>query len=176
MQTIIGIIPSIDEKKNSTILHHYVRSIEIAGGTPLVLPYCENTETLEHFGKICEGFLFAGGSDIAPDRYGEETKQTCGKIIYERDTHDFRMFEIALQTEKPILGICRGAQLINVALGGTLYQDIPTEIVTYIAHRQTEADDVCTHEVNVEIDSPLYKILGKSRIAVNSFHHQCAKQ
>ena len=105
----------------------------------------------------------------------EEIKQTCGKIIYERDTHDFRMFEIALQTEKPILGICRGAQLINVALGGTLYQDIPTEIVTNIAHRQTEADNICTHEVNIELDSPLYKILGKSRIAVNSFHHQAIK-
>ncbi len=176
MPPIIGIIPSIDEKKTSTALYHYVRSIEMAGGTPIVLPYCEDRETLEHFGSICAGFLFAGGSDIAPARYGEEKKQTCGNVILERDEHDFRMFEIAFKTGKPILGICRGAQLINVALGGTLHQDIPTEITTDFKHRQTEADEVRTHEVHIAENSPLYKILGQAQIGVNSFHHQCAKR
>ena len=176
MSKIIGILPSVDKNKNSTALYHYVCSIEQAGGTPIVLPYCETDSVLDDFVRLCDGFCFAGGSDIDPARYGEVKKETCGDIIEPRDDFDFRAFEKILKTGKPILGICRGAQLINVALGGTLYQDIPSEINTAINHRQTEADEVATHEVHIAEDSPLYKILGQTRIGVNSFHHQGAKK
>lgn len=176
MSKIIGILPSVDKNKNSTVIYHYVCSIEKAGGTPIVLPYCEDDNSLEHFTALCDGFCFAGGSDIDPARYGEEKKETCGDVIEPRDDFDFRAFEKILKTGKPILGICRGAQLINVALGGTLYQDIPTEIHTSLNHRQTEADEVRTHEVHISENSPLYKILGQAHIGVNSFHHQCAKK
>lgn len=176
MPQIIGILASIDDKKNTTALYHYVRSIEIAGGTPIVIPYCENEQVLDDILSLCDGFLFAGGADISPVCYAEEIKETCGQIIEPRDDFDFRAIKKILKTNKPILGICRGAQLINVALGGTLHQDIPTEIATNINHRQTEADEVCTHEVIIAKDSPLHKILRQERIGVNSFHHQCAKQ
>ena len=176
MSKIIGILPSVDKNKNSTALYHYVCSIEQAGGTPIVLPYCETDSVLDDFVRLCDGFCFAGGSDIDPARYGEEKKETCGDIIEPRDDFDFRAFNKILKTGKPILGICRGAQLINVALGGTLYQDIPSEITTEIKHRQTEADEVRTHEVHIAENTPLYKILGQAQIGVNSFHHQAAKK
>jgi len=176
MSKIIGIFPSVDKTKNSTAIYHYVCSIEKAGGTPIVLPYCETESVLDNFVRLCDGFCFAGGSDINPARYGEEKKETCGDIIEPRDDFDFRAFNKILKTDKPILGICRGAQLINVALGGTLYQDIPSEIHTTINHRQTEADDFRSHEVEILSGTPLAELLCENHIPVNSFHHQAAKK
>ena len=172
----IGFLVNLGE--NSTYYEKreriYVSAVEKSGGVPLVLPYCDGAE-LDRFVEECDGFFFTGGADVAPERYGEARSDACGEVEMKRDDLEFRAFEKIIKTEKPILAICRGMQLINVALGGTLYQDIPSEIKTEILHRQTEPLLEISHEVSVLPNTPLFDLVGKNRVAANSFHHQCIK-
>ena len=98
----------------------------------------ENDDTIDRFIELCDGFLFTGGCDLDPRYYGEEASPLCGSIQCYRDNLEFKVFEKAIESGKPIMGICRGCQLINVAMDGTLYQDIPSELNTNILHKQTE--------------------------------------
>lgn len=175
MAHIIGILAEVDSDFNTRVQPPYIKAIELAGGLPVLLPYVSDEETIESFISICDGFFFTGGADVDPKRYGEQPKSTCGDIQYNRDTLEFKVFEKVINTSKPILAICRGAQLVNVALGGTLYQDIPSEIDTQISHRQSEPKFSPSHEVQVIANTPLYEIVGKDRIKGNSFHHQAIK-
>lgn len=175
MAHIIGILAEVDSDFNTRVQPPYIKAIELAGGLPVLLPYVSDEETIESFISICDGFFFTGGADVDPKRYGEQPKSTCGDIQYNRDTLEFKVFEKVINTSKPILAICRGAQLVNVALGGTLYQDIPTEIDTSISHRQTEPKFSPSHDVSVIENTPLYTLVGVERIKGNSFHHQSIK-
>ena len=141
----------------------------------MVLPYDESDEVIDSMVSNCDGFFFTGGADINPLRYREKVKSTCGNIEYSRDEFEFRAFEKIIKTKKPILGVCRGMQLINVALGGTLHQDIPTEIKTKILHKQSEPEFSPSHKVNVSENTPLFNLVQKNKITANSFHHQCIK-
>lgn len=175
MKPIIGILAEIDIEQNTKVQNTYIKVIEESGGIPILLPYVTASQTMEYFVNICDGFLFTGGADIDPKRYGEQPKDTCGIIQYFRDEFEFNMFQMVIQTSKPIFAICRGAQLINVALGGTLYQDLPSELPTQIAHRQREEKFSPSHEVRVLGNTPLYQMTGAERICANSFHHQAVK-
>ena len=175
MKPIIGILGPVDDDGSINLLHTYSAAIEKAGGVPILLPFTENEETLSEYVSACDGFLFSGGVDVEPKRFGEETKSECGKIQLKRDQLEFSIFKIAFESKKAILGICRGAQVINVALGGTLYQDIPTEIKTDILHRQSEPRNMPSHSVNILADTPLMELIGKERMTANSFHHQAIK-
>ena len=135
----------------------------------------DKQQELERLIDLCDGFLFTGGKDVEPSRYGEETKPGCGIIQKYRDEYELRVFKAALKTGKPILGICRGTQLINVGLGGTLYQDIPSECPSEIFHRQQESTYSFSHSVNIACGTPLYELVEKERIRANSFHHQSIK-
>ena len=172
MQPIIGILTAIDDERTTTLLCSYAQAIEKSGGVPLLLPYVENDGVIDQFVSVCDGFFFTGGKDIEPSRYGKERIPTCGIIQKYRDELEFKVFAKAFQTQKPILGVCRGAQVINVALGGTLYQDIPSQLPTEIAHRQSEAKNKPSHEVKILKNTPLYALIGKERMQANSFHHQ----
>ena len=176
MTPIIGLLAEIDDEQDTKLKSTYTKAIENSGGLPIILPYTENEDTIDRFIETCDGFLFTGGADIAPERYGETPKPTCGKPQKYRDELDFKAFYKALDSGKPILAICRGLQLVNAALGGTLYQDIPTEYETNMLHRQTESVNEPSHTVNVIPDTPLSAIaVGKSMMA-NSFHHQAVKK
>lgn len=172
MQPIIGIIGKTDEKKKSEINRDYVYVIEQSGGVPILLPYSENADVIRSYVEACNGFLFVGGVDIDPCFYGESVKNGSVNICSERDGFDVAMISEVLKTSKPILAICRGIQLVNVALGGSLIQDIPTQINSQILHKQSEGRYEFSHSVNVEKCSPLYAITKEERIRVNSFHHQ----
>lgn len=176
MRPIIGILAAVDGERTSSALQKYIEVIERSGGLPLILPYVEAEETLDGIVRLCDGFFFIGGADISPSRYGEEPKPTCGEPQIYRDELEFGVFKKAFGTEKPILGVCRGAQLINVALGGTLYQDLPTEIDSQILHRQIEGKSEYSHDVNIIKNTPLHALTGKNRIRANSFHHQAVKK
>lgn len=176
MKPIIGVFAEVDEEKKSGVMAPYISAIEKSGGIPMLLPYVESDETLESFMEICQGFFFTGGADIHPMRYGEEMKETCGELQVHRDDLEFRAFEMVMRTGKPILAICRGAQLINIALGGSLYQDLPSELPTHISHRQTEPKFSPAHSVNVLADTPLWNLMQKERMTANSFHHQAVKE
>ena len=176
MIPLIGMLGAVDNEKNASLIYNYVKAIEKSGGLPLLLPFVEGDGAIDEFVFRCDGFLFTGGVDIDPCRYGEEKKPTCGDIQPNRDTLEFKVFKKAFESGKPILGICRGAQLVNVALGGTLYQDLPTEIESDILHRQKEGILDYSHKIKVVKGTPLYALMGEERIKGNSFHHQAIKK
>lgn len=175
MGPIIGIFASVDGEGRTSVLPSYAEAVEKTGGVPVLFPYTEDRRSLDRFLALCDGFLFAGGPDMDPAYYGEERSPSCGAVEEKRDTLDLEAFPRAYATGKPILGICRGAQLINVALGGTLYQDIPSELQTEIAHVQNEPKFSYSHEIRVLPATPLSALFGTCRVRVNSFHHQAIK-
>ena len=175
MKPMIGVTTELDSERYAKLEYPYVKAIEACGGIPLILPYACEEATLERLIELCDGFFFTGGHDIDPARYGETVKETCGARQYHRDDVEFRLFEKVKHTNKPLLGVCRGAQFLNVALGGTLYQDIPSEVVTTVAHRQSEEKFCPSHEVQIVEDTPLYALQGRDRMPANSFHHQAVK-
>ena len=168
-------LAEIDNELSTRVQNPYIYAIERSGGIPILFPYVGDGETIEHLVDSCNGFFFTGGADIAPKRYGEEAKDNIGDIQEHRDEFEFNVFQRVIKTSKPILAICRGAQLVNVALGGTLYQDIPSEVQTKILHRQIEPKFSHSHDVRIMINTPLYEMMKAERIKVNSFHHQAIK-
>ena len=175
MKPIIGVLSAIDDEYALAMPSAYGTAIEKSGGLPLILPYIEDEAALRDFVALCDGFCFTGGVDILPARYGEQTSPTCGQIQEHRDALELRVFDLILPTGKPLFGICRGAQLFNVALGGTLWQDLPSERPSPIHHRQTEEKFSPSHDVCVLPDTPLHALVGTERITANSFHHQAVK-
>lgn len=176
---LIGVTPHYDyENSRVCIANNYLEAIRFAGGVPLLLPLMADTKELRIAANVCDGFLYTGGPDMNPFRFGEETLRGCGSVYPERDTMEEELFHIVMETDKPILGICRGIQILNVFLGGTLYQDIDSQCTSAfpIAHSQNSGRTVLSHSVIVEHDSLLYEIIGKDYIQVNSFHHQAIKE
>ena len=176
MIPLIGILPVVDEEKKSKIENTYIHAVEESGGNVIMLPYTENSESIKRFVQMCDGFIFSGGADIEPWRYGEKKSEKCGETTPYRDAIEFAVFSEAVKTNKPIMGICRGSQLINIAFGGTLYQDIPSEIETDLTHKQEHPHSEPAHEAGVVSGSLLHKVIGKSRIHINSLHHQAVKK
>lgn len=175
MIPIIGLLAEIDDERNARMLNSYARSIEENGGLPLLLPFLKDDESIRRFVDVCDGFVFTGGVDVEPKRYGEPTHPKCGDIKLFRDDLEFRVAERVLETNKPILAICRGIQLLNVALGGKLYQDIPSEIPSEISHTQSEPKTKPSHSVNIIPGTPLHALIKKDRMVANSFHHQAIR-
>ena len=173
---VVGVFAEVNDELFTSVRGAYIHAIEKAGGIPLLVPFVESDEVLGEIISRCNGIFLTGGVDISPDRYGEEIKPTCGERQLNRDTLEFKAFDIAFKTEKTMLAVCRGAQLVNVALGGSLYQDLPTEHSSSISHRQTEGICEYSHEVNIAEGTPLYALLGAERIRANSFHHQAVKR
>lgn len=174
---IIGITPLWDDEKDSLwMLPGYVNGIIAAGGLPITLPLTANRDILAQAAALCDGFLFTGGHDVSPAIYGAEAKFNNLACCRERDEMEWILLDMALQADKPLLGICRGIQFLNAALGGTLYQDIPSELDSPLEHHQTPPYDVPIHHVSIETDSPLFALLREKTIPVNSYHHQAVKE
>jgi len=171
---VIGVIPLWDEKKDSIwMLPGYMRGLEEAGAVPVILPLTVSETVLKKTSDIFDGFLFTGGHDMNPALYKQEKTARCGEICEERDRMETYIFhEAVLNQNKPALGICRGIQFFNVMLGGTLYQDIPAELPSAITHVKGPPYDVPAHTVRILPESPLYEIIGKEHLEVNSYHHQ----
>ena len=153
----------------------YVYSVISAGAVPLMIPMDATEENLRQTLELVDGMIFSGGHDIAPIRYGEEPHQKLQEICPERDDFDFLLYRLAKEHSLPILGICRGFQLMNVSEGGKLYQDLSLKNTESLKHSQGHGPSIPTHTVKVESGSKFYKILGKEEIRVNSFHHQAVK-
>lgn len=173
---VIGITP-IHNLENGDIAQRptYFNAIAAAGAIPLLLPLKGTKEDWAQLVSLCDGFLFSGGPDISPLLYGENTRMHCGNASPARDTMELALFDAAFQAKKPILGICRGIQLINVALGGNLYQDIPSqaERTLPVAHSQPGSFQRPSHYVTVKEGTKLAEILKNHlRLEVNSMHHQ----
>lgn len=152
----------------------YVCALKKAGAKPIWLAWTQDAEELTGYIKAIDGLLLPGGVDLHPSMYGEEAE---GERTYSenRDKMEPELFRMALAAGIPILGICRGCQLINVALGGTLYQDIGG-LVSSEKHMDIKHLNGGAHMVTVERKSTLYGILGSTEISVNSLHHQAVKE
>ncbi len=170
---MIALTPLVDEARDSYwMLRGYMKGIELAGGIPVMLPLMGDEDSVERMADMFDGFVFTGGPDIAPERYGQAPLPECGETIPGRDALETKLLSAVLGRNKPVLGICRGLQLINTVLGGTLYQDLPSQHPSQISHRMTPPYDRAWHEVSLEEGSPLRTLLGRDRIGVNSCHHQ----
>lgn len=175
-KSIIGIVPLVDyEKESYWMLPGYMQGVMEAGGFPVMLPLTEDIDLIRQMVSVCDGFLFTGGQDVSPGLYGEEKLLQCGECSPERDRMETALLKEVLYADKPLLGICRGIQLLNVALGGTLYQDIPVQVQTETEHHQAPPYDIPVHEVCVREGTVLYDLLGTQSIRVNSYHHQAIK-
>jgi putative glutamine amidotransferase len=156
----------------------YLDAVTRAGGKPELIPYGLSQEARRAlFGRL-DGILFTGGGDIAPARFGAELHPSIHNVDEERDELEFSFLQSAVEMGKPFLGICRGCQVVNVGLGGTLYTDIESQKEGAIRHKyssQTQREYLA-HVVHVEAGSHLAKILGEAELRVNSLHHQGAKE
>lgn len=174
---VIGIIPLVDTKKDSYwMLPGYMEGIQKAGGIPCMLPLTSDEEILSQIVSETDGFLFTGGQDVSPELYGDKISPLCGEVCKKRDEMETILFRMAFALNKPLLGICRGIQFINAVMGGTLYQDLPTEHPSDTEHHHSPPYDRPVHSVKLVPDTPLYHILQTETLQVNSYHHQAIRQ
>jgi putative glutamine amidotransferase len=151
----------------------YVEGVAGAGGVPVVLPPTGDERVAEAVIQNLDGLLLSGGSDLDPSYYGEEPVPELGITLPERDAFEMTLVRSALRRRMPVFGICRGMQVLNVALGGTLYQDLPTQWEwDVLKHRQDTPKWQPTHEVRVREESYIAEVMGREVVKVNSYHHQ----
>ena len=175
---LIGISGSISKtEKEMSIQTCYTSALMKAGALPVLL--CPNMD--DEMMKAClaglDGILLAGGNDVSPDCYGHEPINALGDVNPLRDDFEGRLVRMAVEMKMPVLGICRGVQSMNVAMGGTLWQDVPSQFERTdgkpgLAHSQTRLDFYTSHRVRIEKDTLLFRTIGEEEIGVNSFHHQ----
>lgn len=173
---VIGVTPYLRKEApfDTYVPEGCVSAIERLGGEVFKIDY-NKLKLYELLGVAVQidGLILAGGPDVAPWRYGDEQKPECGQIVEARDEIEINLFPLVMTRKLPIFGICRGCQVINVAFGGTLIQDLPSELG--LNHRQDDANGAFFHEVRVETGSALKDILGADTLVTNSYHHQAIK-
>lgn len=178
---LIGVSGSVDEKETqSYLMRCYSGALIAAGAAPLLLSPDAQGEILDALLDRLDGVFLAGGVDLAPELFGEEPIEKLGEVNPLRDAFEIQLVKKAFEQDMPVLGVCRGVQSMNVALGGTLWQDLPSQYRTQenqppMLHRQTSRDCYTSHRVQIERDSLLYRLVGADEIPVNSFHHQAVK-
>jgi putative glutamine amidotransferase len=160
--------------------YSYVKSVERAGGVPVVLPIIGCEELAANLVDGIDGLLLSGGVDLDPSHFGEDPHPKLGKVSPERDQLELAVTRTALDRDLPILAICRGIQTLNVTAGGTLMQDIQTEVESPLKHTQEAPRWHASHRVIVEPESLLMELLGEAvdaqeELWVNTFHHQAVR-
>ncbi len=154
----------------------YVEAVERPGATALLLSPAHGLDSLNRILDTVHGLVLTGGEDVDPARYGQPPHPALSTVTPERDEMEFAVLAGALERGLPVLAICRGIQLLNVALGGTLYQDLPAERPdSIIVHEQDAPVDQRWHAARVEEGSALHHIFGASELFINSFHHQAIR-
>ena len=181
MRPLIGIStgrqPSSGQEPDRFLCDHsYAEAILAAGAAPLLLVPLSPPDILPALVSSLDGFLLSGGGDIAPGRYRAEDHQAQFGLDPERDEFELALVEAARSSGKALLGICRGCQLLAVALGGTLWQDLPSRGPGTVIHRSAAREPAARHRLRLAAGSRLASIFGKSEITVNSSHHQAPRE
>lgn len=171
---LIGLVCGHSSSGNNGVGDYYVQAVVKAGGVPVLVPTMFDKASAEEVVSKLDGILFTGGEDVDPAWYGEEINGAVD-INGLRDTSEIYMINQAVQLGIPILGICRGCQVINVALGGTLVQDIPTQVKTKLKHKQSEPGTQASHYMTIEPGSHMASLLGVKKVKINSLHHEAVK-
>lgn len=175
MKPRIGVTTSFNEISEEAVLKEsYILAVTGSGGFPVPLAPIGDLKILLELSRSLDGIILTGGPDVDPSHYGEAPHENLGEVCPRRDAAELMLVREMYNVKKPILGICRGLQVINVALGGTLYQDIPS-CVGASGHSQDTPADMGSHEVQILGDTILHKLFGETHVMTNSFHHQCVK-
>ena len=172
---LIGVSTSITVGANperAYVNSAYLHAVQQAGGVPVPLPPQLSAASLQRLAGELHGLLLTGGGDVDPALFGQAAHATLYDVAPARDTLETSVLHLSLARGVPVLAVCRGVQVLNVALGGTLYQDVATEPGTQIPHSQKEPRDQPTHKVTVAPGSRLAETLGADEVEVNSMHHQ----
>lgn len=160
----------------SVVNQQYVNAILVAGGTPCAIPVGLDEESIDRIAESIDGLLLPGGDDVSPERFGELPHSMLGDVDELRDAVELPLTARALSRNLPVLGICRGIQVMAVAAGGTLYQDIPTQLQSPVRHEVREfGRDHLAHTFRLEPGSLIATALGCTESSVNSFHHQAVR-
>lgn len=175
MKSKIGIILCGTENNRQFVTDTYVHAVQSTGGLPLVLPLVKSNLAIEEYISICDGFLFCGGGDITPLLYKQNPENGLGKTDLSLDIFQIKCMKTALKSRKPVFAICRGMQILNVACGGSLFQDLSPDddCMNHMQTSQTRKD--ISHKVYVRANTKLRKITGPV-LYTNSYHHQAVDQ
>ena len=173
---VIGITSSHEKDDKLFVRQAYTDAISKAGGIPFIIPVTDNSGALQDILANLDGLLITGGDDINPAFYNERPIGPLNDIDIQNDNFNLAIIRMAYNINMPILGICRGEQVINVAFKGSLYQDIPTQVSSKIRHNKIDDNTKSIHSVSIAKNSRLYKIIGTDNLKVNSSHHQSIKQ
>ena len=172
MEPKIGIIVCGFTGDRQFVTNPYIQSVRYAKGIPVILPLVRSDRLLDEYTGLCDGFLFCGGGDITPLLFGEEPQTGNGRTDITVDLFQIRLMKRILKSRKPVLAICRGMQILSVACGGSIWQDmkmIPGNVLNHMQQSASRSD--ISHRIRTERDSLLRRYIG-SVLYVNSFHHQ----
>jgi len=174
---VIGITGSYStENRRLSLNERYFETVMRAGGLPVMLPQTSDEDMILEMLDRIDALLLSGGVDVLPARYGEETLPACGTINEKRDEFELRITKLALERNMPIFGICRGIQVLGVAMGATLFQDIESQLgLPAKQHKQEEPYDDPVHTVRFKEGGLFERITGTSLMPTNSMHHQSIK-
>ena len=173
MKPMIGLTPSVsDNKKQNVQNRDYADAVIRSGALPVILPVCTERDVLDGYFERFDGIVFTGGADLSPSLYGHEPIPECGETEPVRDDMEMYLMRRCLNEGKPFLAICRGFELFNAALGGTLYQDIAAQRPDSLFHPCYDRPADQVHAVRIESDTRLMQIEQMKEIKVNSRHHQ----
>jgi putative glutamine amidotransferase len=162
--------------RRSAVNQQYIDAVVAAGGVAICIPLGLDQEGLDRIYSLLDGLLLPGGEDVAPARYGEQPHPKLGAVHEERDELELRLATRALEDGLPILGICRGIQVLAVAAGGTLYQDLPSQWGSEVRHHVREfGRDYLAHTITLERRSHFAGAISSTTARVNTFHHQAVK-
>lgn len=157
---------------NHWLDENYAHAIRASGGLPVMLPNTREPDVWMQYLRMLDAVLFTGGVDVDPGEFGQEPVAQLGQVDPVRDAFELGLCREALELDVPILAICRGVQVLNIAAGGTLVQDIPRSVPDALQHRQQAPTWHPSHGIEVEPNSVLARLLGRTLLRVNSFHHQ----
>ncbi len=173
---LIGLTPLWDkDKQRYWMFPDYIDCIRYAGGIPVILPLDDTPEDMDRIIHSVDGVLFTGGPDIDPAIYGAVDKTGTVDVCAKRDAFEIPLMRLARTLRTPTFCICRGIQILNVAMGGTVYEDIPSQYQTNLHHMQCSPFSEPSHTVTIEKKCSLYELLGSDQIWVNSCHHQAIR-